>query len=240
MVALLLAGLFYFLRPGRSADGGEEAERILKPSEMTFADGNHLPEPGLLASGDPTTESAADVDPLVPYQEVQLQPEDQKKIAVLDEILKSRNDNDPRLDSELKNLSGEVHRALIAKYNSMIPEDRNGRGTIAFLIARDLKSTDDLDFLQKIFQENPCLSMGDCRRVDADGDAHEVGGNETSVNYPQLATLYQLDGQLSRKPELLSDPAFRSRFVALLNEAENFAVPQVHDRAVQIRKKHGL
>lgn len=244
IIALLLAGLFYFLRPARVADQGDETaedEVVLKPSQMNFAESNHLPAPQpLQESGEPVMDDTSGVQPLVPYHGVKLQPEDQQKMNVLDEILKSRNDNDPRLDTELKNLSLDLRKALVAKYNSMIPEDRNGRGTIVFLIARELQSAADLEFLTKVYQENPCLSMGDCRRVDAEGDRNEVGGNNTSVNYPQLAGLYQAEARISRKPELLSDPAFRAGFVALLNEAENFAVPQVHDRAVMIRKKYGL
>lgn len=239
IIALLVAGLFYFLRTRSSVENSAASQKILKPSQMTFANSNQLSEPELVSSDSSDATSSASSSSVF-NEEVQLQPADQKKIEIFDEILKSKNDNDPRINTELKNLTAEVHRTLMVKYNRMAAEDRNGRGTVVFLIARDLKSTADLDFLETVYQEQPCLSMGDCQKSVEDHDAHETGGNETSINYPQLVGLYQLDQQANRKPELLSDPNFRAKFLAVLKAAENFAVPQVHDRALQIRMKYGL
>ncbi len=236
IIALLLAGLFYFLRP-HSAD--VVSELPLKPSQMTFADSNKFREPELQSADTTAAMQQNGGQPTTAVADAPLLPEDQKKIEILDEILKSKNDNDPRINSELKSLNAEVHRALIAKYNRLAPEDRNARGTIVFLIARDLKSTADLDFIEKVYQESPCLSLGDCGKA-ANEEGDHLGADQTTTNYPQLVALYQLDQQLGRRPELLSDPAFRSRFVAVLNEADNFAVPAVNLRAQQIRKKYGL
>lgn len=240
IIALLVAGLFYFLRSNMGHDAASDEKKVLKPSQMTFADSNKFREPELPVSGDASVVSGTTTEPTKPLEEVQLQPADQKKIDTLNEILKSKNDNDPRINTELKTLTAEVHRALMVKYNGMAPEDRNGRGTIVFLIARDLKSTGDLDFLKTVYQEQPCLSMGDCQKAVDEGQSHQAGGNEVSMNYPQLVSLYQLDQQLSRNPALISDPVFRAHFVDVIRTAENFAVPQVHDRALQIRMKYGL
>ena len=239
-IALLLAGLFYFLRPRFASEfAANQQEKPLKPSQMTFADSNKFREPELNSTDSTAALQQNAGQPTDSVVEAELRPEDQKKIEILNEILKSKNDNDPRINNELKSLNAEVHRALMAKYNRLAPEDRNGRGTIVFLIARDLKSTADLDFIEKVYQEPPCLSLADCGKASTEEGDH-LGADQTTTNYPQLVALYQLDQQLGRQPELLSDPAFRSRFVAVLKEADGFAVPAVNQRAQQIRKKYGL
>ena len=131
-------------------------------------------------------------------------------LETIEAVVKSKNDNDPRINTELKSLSPDVHQALYAKYKAFPAEDRNNRGLVVFLIARDLKSVADLDFLKKVYAESPCLSLEDCKNVGSD-DAHFSGTNQTTMNYPQFAGLYQLEKQLEGRRDLLKDPVFKRR-----------------------------
>jgi hypothetical protein len=160
-------------------------------------------------------------------------------MAVFEEILKSNNDNDPRLDSVLRQLSPETRSALYERYGKLKPEDRDGRGLIVFLIARDLSYASDVEFLAKVYQEQPCLSLGDCKNTGSD-DPHFSGVNETTLNYPQFAGLFQLESQLAMRPRLLQNPEFKSQLEYLLKQAESFPVPAIADKAAEIRKRFGL
>ncbi|MCC2677801.1 MAG: hypothetical protein K0R29_377 [Pseudobdellovibrio sp.] len=229
-LALLIAGLFLFkgFNSKTSTPHG-----LLKPSQMTFSQGNQFSE-DFNAKPEVTPGSAA-VSTAIPAV-----PENEKAAwQSLEEILSSKNDNDPRLDKQLSQLSPEFHKAIYSRYESLKPEDRNGRGTLVFLIARDLKSPSDIEFLQKVYEENPCLNMSDCS-AQPDHDPQDSGSQQTSLNYPQLAGLYQIDSVLSKNPSLLNNPQIRAGIYSLLKTAENFPAPQVHGKAQQIREKYGL
>lgn len=208
----------------------------LKPSEVDFTKGNH-PQAGSAAA---TTETAKverapmDLNPPAGLSEV-----DAKQWAIFQKVVTSRNDNDPRVDQEMKNLSPQMHEGLRKKYHEIPAENRNSRGLVAFLIARDLQSTDDVRFLTSIYQETPCLSMSDCSRPEA-ADPHTESTIQTSLNYPQLAGLYQLEQKLERSPELLQNPDMRQEISNLLREARQFPGSALQKRAEDIQKKYGL
>ena len=233
IIALLTAGLFYFWGYDRKSS----PVAGLKPSQLNFAESNQLPHEKTTATSLPlpVKENSSTLNQPVP----ELSEKEKVAWATLDEILKTKNDNDPRMDRDLKILTPAFHSAIYSKYHLLKPEDRNERGTLVFLIARDLKSQADLDFLQSVYQEAPCTNMGDCSAPTAN-DPQDTGAQQTSLNYPQMAGLYQLDSQLSKRPELLKDPNFRAGIYALLKTAENFPAPQIHEKAQQIREKYGL
>ena len=85
--------------------------------------------------------------------DVKLNADDQKRLDLLKEILKTKNDNDPRLDSELSHLSPALKKAMITAYTQMPAEKRNERGTVVFLIGRDANQKADIDFLQSVLME---------------------------------------------------------------------------------------
>lgn len=230
-IALLLAGLFYF----QDSFKKNNSSSVLKPSQLDFSKANQFPSEDFTPAETTQNEvSLGNTLQLPPFTKNDLQ-----KWQSLEEILKSKNDNDPRINAELKNLSTEFHEALYSKYASMKPEDRNERGTLVFLIARDLKSPNDLDFLQKVYQESPCLNLANCQ-TSTEEDPHHGGANQTTLDYPQLVGLYQLDRQLGERPEILKDANLRAGVYATLKNAENFPAPQVHQKAQQIREKYGL
>jgi hypothetical protein len=83
------------------------------------------------------------------------------------------------------------------------------------------------------------LSLADCKTVGPD-DPHHSAMNQTTLNYPQLATLYKLESALRSNPEILKNPTERERAVSILSHAESFPVPAVQERALQIRNEFGL
>jgi len=231
--ALLVAGLFFVVRYFDSTYSNEQ--RALKPSQLDFTNSNQVQEN---ASAQPIAPPEPEVVETGSSTLMLLSEPEQKLWANFEEILKSKNDSDSRV-SNLKNLSPEFHLALAEKYSSLKMEDRNGRGFVVFLISKDLKSAADLEFLQKIYQEAPCLSLENCA-VSAPDDSHSEGVNQTTTIYPQLVALYQIEKQVDANPNLLKDPAMRAGILATLKQAEAFPVPAIHDRAEKIRQKFKL
>jgi len=127
---------------------------------------------------------------------LRLNARDQSKLAILDQVLASRNDNDPRLDEELKGLSAELKSALIEKYHSLRPEDRNAKGTVVFLLGRELQTPADVAFMEEVLGEPPCQSLGDCSRPPSNPsseEAHMESATGVTLAYPQLVALYALN-----------------------------------------------
>lgn len=230
--ALLTGGLLIYSRQDEP-----KSIQSLKPSQLDFSKSNQIqPVPqnylDVRETANANVEKKIEAPP-------GLSETDRRAWIVLEEILNSKNDNDPRMDREFKNMTLEMHEALFKKYASLQMENRNGRGLIAFLVARDLKSPADAEFLRKIFQESPCTSFEDCKNVGND-DPHFSGINQTSLTYPQLASLYQLESKLEKGPEILKDPNMRDEIIALLKQAADFPVPVVQQKAEEIKSKYGL
>ncbi len=231
MGALLVAGLFFVVRYFDSEASNEQ--RALKPSQVDFTKSNQVQE----TSVSPIAGSNFEGDDIIEAPGALNQREQKLWIAV-ESILRTKNDSDPRVN-DLKELSADFHKALFEKYNKLKMEDRNGRGFIVFLVAKNLKSSEDLDFLQKVYQEAPCLSLENCA-VSGNDDSHSAGVNQTTTIYPQLVGLYQIEKQLAANPELLNDPTMRAGILATLKQAEAFPVPAIHNFAEKIRQKFKL
>lgn len=170
----------------------------------------------------------------------ELSEADQVKFQSFIDVATSGRDNDPRIDKDLQNLSPELKNQLKSYYRNLLPEKRNERGFISFLIARDFKTSEDLDFLREIFAEEPCLSMSDCKSLTP-RDPHMSNVDDISLNYPQLAALYQIEKQLQNKAaQILNDPALRTQLRATLAQAADSSVPKVREKAEQLQKKFSL
>lgn len=225
--ALLIAGLFFYFKSSK-----EIPKESFKPSQLTFVKGNELPQ-------SVTAPIAIEKKQEVTFQAENLTAEDQVKWKSFEEILKTKNDNDPRMDTQLKKLSPAVHAALYEKYDQIPAEDRNAKGLVIFLVARDINTIDDIQFMKKLYQESPCLSLADCKTIGPD-DPHHSGVNETTLTYPQQSGLYLIEKQLKEKPQLLNDAAFRSGVIQILVQAESFPVPAIREKARAIRAAYGL
>lgn len=155
------------------------------------------------------------------------------------DISQSGKDNDPRIDSELKNLSSELKNQLKKYYRSLAPEKRNERGFVSFLISRDARSVEDLEFIAEVLSEEPCLSMADCKNL-SDRDAHMGSVDEVSINYPQLVSLYQLGSKLATGTLDLSISAIKEETRSALAKGARSPVPQIREKAEAIQKKYNL
>lgn len=170
-----------------------------------FRSVNASPKPGEppLVASEPTTE------PSVSYDESHMTPEAKKQILIMDEVFQAHNDNDPRLDQELKVLSPEVRGAFHAKYRKLPPEKRNERGTLVFLLGRNLENPADFAFFREVLSEAPCLSLSDCSKSadrpetqgahDAEHE-HREAATATTLNYPSLTALKSLERELKLEP----------------------------------------
>lgn len=178
--------------------------------------------------------------PAAPPSPLSLDPKSASQLQVLSEILASRNDNDPRMDSELRSLSPTAKAALREKYRALAPEDRNGRGTIIFLLGREISGPEELSFFSDVLNEMPCLSLSDCS-VDARSapgeDSHHDSGVEVTLAYPQLVALKSIENLLGRIRAEGLTPALRDAALKAIEAGKASPVPLVRKRAAELEKK---
>lgn len=120
-----------------------------------------------------------------------------EQVKLLREILTSRNDNDHRLDSKLKVLSTDAKKLFREEYRASPPESRNDRGTIVFLLGRNLSENSDFKFLDGVLSEDLCMSLFNCGQAEninlIEGDTH----SDLLLVYPQIVALKSLDDFIS-------------------------------------------
>ena len=142
-----------------------------------------------------------------------------KQIETLHSLLAAKNDNDSKYDTEMRNLSPETKDTMMSDYRSTARESRNNRGTIAFLIGREINRSEDLKFMEEVLNEPPCLSLVNCAS-EVKEDAHVDGatGAETTLVYPQIVSVRALgefaksttDESLKTSARILLERASRS------------------------------
>jgi hypothetical protein len=146
-----------------------------------------------------------------------------RKVAILDEILESKNDNDPRLDQEFKELSPAAKVALTQKYEALPPEARNDKGTVVFLLGRSLSTEADLGFMKQVLNEPSCLSLTDCSQPEARPQSHSDLGITVTLDYPKITALKSLENYILRNPKsTLSEKASE-----LIRQSIQFGSPTV-------------
>lgn len=118
-------------------------------------------------------------------------PEALNKVKTLEDILRSKNDNDPRLDHDFNDLSSEAKVLFEEKYRAIPAERRNARGTVVYLLGKNLKTPEDWEFFREVALEPPCLSLSDCTKKPAPGSDEEATGDEVTLAYPSLVALRQ-------------------------------------------------
>ena len=107
--------------------------------------------------------------------------------------MRSKNDNDPRLDAEFNALTEATKARFRARYSALPAEDRNGRGTIVYLLGRNMKSPGDWEFLRSVVAEPPCRSLADCSAPAGTGGP----GDEVTLAYPALVALKRAQKELA-------------------------------------------
>jgi hypothetical protein len=169
---------------------------------------------------------------------------DKRKLLILDEILQSKNDNDPRLDTEFRDMTPELKKAMREYYHSIAPEKRNDLGTIVFLTARSMNSPEDVAFMKSVLMEKPCRSLTDCSKdapVPTAEEAHLSGISETTANYPQLTAIRQsLDAYRKALGENPPNRALAEQIVGMFRETAQKADNQrVADEARMVLRYIG-
>lgn len=154
----------------------------------------------------------------------------QDKLLILDEIFKNKNDNDPRLDQEFKSLDSLTKKALEEKYDSLKVEQRNERGTIVFLLGKNLQSKNDFEFLKKVLKEPTCLSLQDCKKNPEGIDPEDLTTVEITLSYPQIVALKSVENYLDHHPTsvLAKD---------VLNQALGAENPYVKQMATRLKTR---
>lgn len=195
----------------------------------------------LMDSTDPKQDSRVPVaipstQPSVHAEVVTARSSSHEKLAILDAVLASRDDNDSRLDTELKVLTVEEKRAFIDRYRTLPMEDRNGRGMIVFLIGRNLTSPEDFNFINGVFLEPFCRSLENCEKGPAvsDEDPHHSSGDEVTQSYPQWAALKALEKWSEHVNPLLKQNALDA-----LRSAQGFDHPKIQGYARKLFDKLG-
>jgi hypothetical protein len=113
-------------------------------------------------------------------------PTSSGKLGTLEEILRSRNDNDPRLDTDFNALTSEEKASLRRKYGEIPAERRNERGTIVYLLGKNMTDAQDWQFFRDVAGEAPCLSLANCAKPpNGEGDP----GDDVTLAYPSLIAL---------------------------------------------------
>lgn len=180
-------------------------------------------------------------DAVVSFSDYQdLSSQEKAQLSLVQEVLNSKNDNDPRMDAQLRDISSGLKRALENEYERLAPEKKNERGTLVFLISREIKSLEDVDFLKKIYEEEPCLSLEDCKQFPKGRDPHHAGTEEVTLNYQQLVALFQIEKQLAAGSANLHDPRMIQEIKNALEKAKNYGVPRVRNKAQEIIEKFSL
>lgn len=118
----------------------------------------------------------------------------ESRIEALRRVLASKNDNDPLLDTGFNGLSSEEKRRFRAEYSGLALERRNERGTIVYLLGRNLTSPEDWEFLREVASEPRCRSLADCSKSDPGSSAP---GDEVTLAYPALVALKQAERALA-------------------------------------------
>jgi len=121
---------------------------------------------------------------------------EKNQIQAIEEILISKNDNDPRLDKSLKNLSEAIKDYIKTRYAQLSQELRNEKGTLVFLLGRNLNGKKDFEFMKQVIDEPACRSLGDCGSAGKKAtseEMHQESATAVTLAYPQLVAVYSLE-----------------------------------------------
>lgn len=184
----------------------------------------------------------AEPAPLSTSSVVHPTPADFQQLHVLEQVLASKNDNDPRLDKDLRALTPAAKSLMRGRYGTTAPEKRNQRGTIVFLVGRELSSADDVNFLHSVLNEPPCLSLSNCSNEDkasmASDDHHHDGMNEVTLAYPQLVALKSIEAYLNQPGTTELTAALAAELDAARRSPVRKVASMADDIARQYHAKH--
>lgn len=194
---------------------GTETRDRAEPASSSVAPASQDSSP----SSNTPAEAKPVIEPLVKAPPVAQQ------FAILNEILASGNDSDARLDRELKSLPAEARTAIRKMYRETKKESLNARGTMLFLLGRNIESSEDLQFLAEVAHEPVCRSLSDCARFsNAPEDAEHVRDLDLVLAYPQVVAV-RAASEFIKSPE--ANAALQAQAVAVLKAGAQSRSPTV-------------
>jgi len=213
----------------------EPSEKGSSPLRLTETVATGDSAPANITSKNANATKASSAKSLTPEEE-KLQAAAEAQWHLLQEILASHNDNDPRLDKDLRVLNQATKEKFRAEYKNLPLEKRNERGTLVFLLGRNLKDAQDFAFFKEVVSESPCLSLVDCGKpeqsFDHDQEEHQ-NGLGVSLAYPQLVALQSLQNL----PFSNDNPALKEQALDILNTARHSKILEVSRMAESIEGK---
>jgi hypothetical protein len=153
--------------------------RIDPPAVSTSASIAPVPEP--IESATPTS------TPHLPKGALKLEPKDLRKIVVLQELMDSKNERDPRIEKDLSDLSPEVKSVVETLYTETPASQTQERGMIVLVLGRQITQKADIDFLKQVLMEKP-RANGDAHAKAADAKLSDAN----PVYYPQVVAMRSL------------------------------------------------
>jgi hypothetical protein len=165
---------------------------------------------------------------------------DRRLLSTLNQILVSKNDNDPRLDKDFKNLSAGTKQLLMERYQTLPMEARNERGTIVFLIGRELTRPEDFAFLAQVTSEAPCLSLSDCKKEGSRSpeDVHEEAAISVTLAYPQHVAEKSIENLLDQASQVGADPTRVQEALAALDKMAESPVSSISHKASELQARY--
>ena len=223
-VFLVLAGvsLVILVREGRDRGSSDLATSLSQPAQSDLRDTVKTS-----SSATRRAEPAAEAGPT-----------DSEKLRILDDILASRNDNDPRMDHELR-LFGPPQdcpdRKISADPARETERSRHGR------LSRgpEPDSRAGLRFSSGVLGEPACLSLADCEKsVSKGAGAEDASASAAAVTlaYPQWVALRSLEAYLSQPgaEPAAARPAFEGAALEALRAALKSPNGAIAERAAAL------
>lgn len=156
-----------------------------------------------------------------------------QQLALLEEILRSRNDNDPRLDTAFNDLSPQAKRLFRQKYRQLPAEGRNELGTVVYLLGRNLKTAEDWAFMLDVVTAPPCLSLANCSvEAESRADNHVASGMELTLSYPAVMALKRAERIL------LAGGGDPDQALQLIAAAKSSRTKTVSDLAARLEQRY--
>ncbi|MEK7383386.1 MAG: hypothetical protein AAB262_08880 [Elusimicrobiota bacterium] len=232
-LACLLAGLFWLGRGKRVPEPTSatlpmpDASSPRAPAGLPLALDSRAP--GAASATAPSTRAPEAPEPASSVREPAAPvATEEDKAGLLDEVLRSGDDNDPRLDDAFNGLPLETRRRFQKKYRELSPESRNQRGTIVYLLGKNIDAPEDWAFLRQVAGEPPCLSLIDCAKASAAGGP-EAPGAAITLAYPALVALKQAERVLTE-----GKSTDRREALAVVRAGKDSGVPIVAAAAARL------
>ncbi len=233
VASLLLVGILIYLKKGA---GPEQAPAfvVVEPQARP----NEIAAKPILISDDQSLNKVSNLDSQekqnLEVKVAEASDNALEQMRILKEILASHNDNDARLDLELKSLNSDAKKLFQKHYEDLPVERRSDRGTIIFLLGRNMSEQSDFEFLQKVLLEKPCKSLMNCAQADVNTSEDDTQ-SEVALQYPQAVVLESVDRYISSHSEI--SPELKKEFLSLLEKGAHSKSPLISSQSKGLLKR---